>query len=63
MSNYVKIPEEINEKMKAIDVTGDVVFVKKFLFDISLGNNVKFTTIENLVDQKLSTLAKAIRNI
>ena len=39
------------------------MFVNKILFLISLGKNVKFTTIKNVVDRKAVTLIKDLRSI
>ena len=49
--------------MKSTNVTGDVMFVKKTPFVISLLNNVKFTIIKNVVDRKVATLVKETRDI
>ena len=57
------IPEQIEEKMKTIELTVDVMFVNKIPLVISLGKNKKFTTIENVVDRKMATLLKALRSI
>ena len=63
ISDYVAIPEQIKDKMKRIELSVDVMFVNKIPFMISFGNNMKFTTIENVVDQKADTLFKALRSI
>ena len=49
--------------MKAIELAVDVMFFNKIPFVISLGKNVKFTTIENVVDRKLDTLLKSLHSI
>ena len=49
--------------MKIIELSVDVMFVNKIPFVISLGKNMKFTTIENVVDQKADTLLKSLRSI
>ena len=63
MSNYEAIPKQIKDKMKTIELSIDVMFVNQILFVISLGKNMKFTTIENVVDRKAATLLKALRSI
>ena len=49
--------------MKTIELTVDVMFVNKIPFVISLGENMKFTTIEDVVDRKAATLLKSLRSI
>ena len=49
--------------MKTIELTVDLMFVNKIPFVISLGKNMKFTTIESVVDRKAATLLKALRSI
>ena len=63
MSDYVAIPEQMKGKMKTVNVTVDVMFVNKIPFMISLGKNVKFTTIKNEVDWKSATLLRSFRSI
>ena len=63
MLEYVAIPEEIKYKMNKIELTVDIMFVNGIPFVISLGKNIKFTTIENVVDRKAATLLKALRSI
>ena len=63
MSDYVEIPKQKKEKMKTVKLTVDIMFVNKILFVISLGKNMKSTTIENVVDRKAATLLKALRSI
>ena len=63
MSEYVAIPEQIKDKIKIIELSVDVIFVNKTPFAISLGYNMKFTTIKNGVDRKTATLLKSFRSI
>ena len=46
MSDYVEIPEQIKYKMKTIEFTVDIMFLNNIPFEISLGKDMKFTTIE-----------------
>ena len=63
MTDYVEIPKQIKDKMKTIELTVYVMFVNNTPFVISLGKNMKFTTIENVVDHKAATLLKALCSI
>ena len=63
MSDYVEIPEQIEDKMKTIELYVDVMFVKNIPFVISLENNMKFTTIESVVDRKADTILKYLHSI
>ena len=63
MLDYVAIPEQIKDRMKTIELSVDVMFVNKIPFVISLGNNMKFTTIKNVVDRNADTLLKPLRII
>ena len=56
-------PRTDNRKMKTIELTVDVMFVNKISFVISLGKNMKITTIKNVVDQKAANLLKALHSI
>ena len=49
--------------MKTIELIVDVMFVNKFLFMISLGKNMKFNIIENVVDRKVATLFNSLCSI
>ena len=49
--------------MKTIELTVDVMFAKNIPFVRSLGKNVKFTTIKNVVYRKAATLLKALLSI
>ena len=63
MSDYVAISKQIKEKTKTIELAVDVMFVNKLPFVISIGKNMKFPTIENVLDQKAATLLKSLRSI
>ena len=57
------IPGQIKYIMKKIELSVDVMFVKNIPFVISLGKNMRFTTIETLVDRKAATLLKSLCSI
>ena len=61
MSDYVGILKQIKEKMKTIELTVHVMFVKRIPFVTC--KNWKFTTITNVVDQKAATLLKSLCSI
>ena len=63
MSDYVPIPEQIKNKKKTIELSVNVMFVNKIPFVISIGKNMKFTTIKNVVDWKAATLLKSVCSI
>ena len=45
-----------------MDNTEDIFFVKRIPFLITLGQKVKFTTVENIADWKAKTLLKGLSN-
>ena len=63
MSDYVEFPKQIKYKVRTIELSVDIMFVNKTPFVISLGKNMKFTTIENVMDRKAATLLKYLRII
>ena len=63
MSDYAAIRKQIKDRMKAIELFVDVIFVNKIPFVISLGKNNNFTTIKKVVDKKAATLLKALHSI
>ena len=63
MSDYVEIPEHIKDRMKTIELSVDIMFLNKIPFLISLGENMRFITIKNVVGQKAATLLKSLRSI
>ena len=63
MSDYVEIPEQIEYKIKTIELTFYLMFVKNVPFVISLGENIIFTTIKTVVDWKAATLLKYLCSI
>ena len=63
MSDYVAIIKQIKDRMKTIELSFDVMFVNKTPFVISLGKNMKLTTIKNVMDRKVATLLKSLCSI
>ena len=63
MSYYMAIPDQIKDKMKTIELSVDVMFVNNIPFLVSLGKNMKFTTIKNVVDWKAATLLTSLHSI
>ena len=61
VSDYISIPPEILDKNSNLDITTDLVFVNNIPVLVTLGQQVKYTTIENLPNRWEMTLLKGIR--
>ena len=61
--DYMAIPPSITSKLEKVDVTGDVMSVNQIPFGVTMGQRLKFTTVENLPNRGAGTLAKTIRNV
>jgi hypothetical protein len=61
--DYIKIPKELLNAHKDVVITADVMFVQKIPFLISMSRKNKFTTMEVLENQKVSTMEKCFDNI
>ena len=51
------------EQNSELDLTGDIVFVNKNPFLVTLGQWIKFTTVENLKDRKAATIMSGLKSV
>ena len=63
VSEYYAVPPEILLQNSDVDVTGDVMFVNRIPFLVTLGQKIKFTTAENISDRKAKTLLQGLQNM
>ena len=62
-TNYVAIPDEIQERIGDIEIMADLFFVIKIQVLITLGKHVKFTTIANIPNCQAATLLTGINAV
>ena len=62
-SDYITILPEILDQKSNLDITSDLMFVNKIPFIITLGQLMKFTTIENVPNYWAPTLLKRIQSV
>ena len=56
VSDYIAILPIVMEQNIEFDLTGDIVLVNKSTFLVALGQRIKFTTVENLMERKATTV-------
>ena len=61
VSDYIAISSDILDQHSYLEITADLMFVNKIPFIVTLGQRVKFTTIENLPNLRAPTLLKGIQ--
>ena len=61
--DYVEILREIHESSKELEVSRDIMFIKKLLFLARISRWIKFTTIECLSSNNEITLVTSINKI
>ena len=63
VTDYVDIPREIPESSKKLEVSTDIMFIKKLPFLASIFQRLKFTTIEYLSSKNEIALVTSINKI
>ena len=63
VTDYIKIPKEILDIHKEVVLAGDLCFIQKIPFFITISRNIKFTTVEHLDNRKATTILGAVDNV
>ena len=63
VTDYVEIPREIRESCKELEVSTDIMIIKKLPFLASISRWLKFTTIEYLSSNNEIALVTSINKI
>ena len=59
----IDIPYDIKELYSDVELSGDIMFINKIPFFISISHKIKFGTAEALKNRKSETILKAIKHI
>ena len=59
----IDLPKDIKELYSDVEISGDVMFINKIPFFISISHKIKFGTAEALKNRKAETILKAIQHI
>ena len=59
----IDLPSDIQELYGDVELSGDIMFVNKIPFFISISHKIKFGTAEALKNRKTETILKAIQHI
>ena len=62
-SDILAIPESIMLRYQKVTVSGDIMFVNKLPFFVTISRHIKFSTAEFLPNQKTLTLVGAIKRL
>ena len=60
---YTNIPATILSRYQKVTVAGDIMFVNKLPFFVTISRNIRFSTSEFLLNQKTDTIFKAITHV
>ena len=60
---HTNVPESIMSRYKEVTVAGDIMFVNKLPFFVTISRHIKFSTSEFLTNQKTDTIFKAIKRV
>jgi hypothetical protein len=58
-SDYVAVPPEIMSANKYVTLSGDLFFINKVPFFLTISDHIKFTTAEHIASRKLTQLVLA----
>ncbi len=62
-TGHVNIPISIMERYRDVTIAGDVMFVNRIPFFMSISRHIKFGTAEMITTQKATTLMTAIKHV
>ena len=62
-ATYTNIPATILSRYHDVTVAGDIMFVNKMPFFVTISRHIKFRTSEFLANQKTDTIYKAIKHV
>ena len=61
--NLIDIPASIMNQYKSIILGGDIIFVNKIPFFVTMSRHIKFGTAEMLQNQQSKTILRAIKQV
>jgi hypothetical protein len=61
--SYAKIPSSVTSRYQQVTLAGDIMFVNKLPFFVTISRHIKFTTSEFLLNQKTDTIYNAIKHV
>ena len=62
-ATYTNIPATIMSRYRKVTLAGDIMFVNKLPFFVTISRNIRFSTSEFLTDRKSDTIFKAITHV
>ena len=62
-SEHTNVPITIMSRYQEVTVAGDIMFVNKLPFFVTISRHIKFSTSEFLANQKTETILKAIKHV
>jgi hypothetical protein len=62
-ADYTSVPKAILSRYQEVCVAGDIMFVNKLPFFVTISRHIKFSTSEFLANQKTETILKAIKHV
>jgi hypothetical protein len=60
---HTNVPDSIISRYRTVTVAGDIMFVNKLPFFVTISRHIKFSTSEFLANQKTETIYKAIQRV
>ncbi|KAI2502324.1 Reverse transcriptase (RNA-dependent DNA polymerase) [Fragilaria crotonensis] len=62
-ATYTNIPATIMSRYRKVTLAGDIMFVNKLPFFVTISRNIRFSTSEFLTNRKSDTIFKAITHV
>ena len=62
-ATQMAVPDSIMSRYQKVTVAGDIMFVNKLPFFVTISRHIKFSTAEYLSDQKTPTIVNAIKHL
>lgn len=61
--NIAQVPHQILDRYRDVTLCGDIMFINRIPFLMTISRNIKFGTAERLENREAATIAKAIKNV
>ena len=61
--DYANVPASIMSRYQNVTVAGDIMFVNKLPFFVTISRHIKFSTVELLQTQQIKTIMKAVTHV
>ena len=62
-TEHTHVPENIMSRYREVSVAGDIMFVNRLPFFVTISRHIKFSTSEFLANQKTETILTAIKHV